>query len=265
MHRTLKYIAFTLCFTLLVGCKKSETTSAKLDDTATDTTPVEEEITTEESVDSKNPSNTSTEEKETQNKPDIPLPTIDKSSWNLILVNSKNPISEDRALNTALTINSKEVDERILEPLQEMIASAKEDGLELFVDSAYRSVEYQREIMDKNIKRHLEKGYSEEAARLMAQDYVSIPGHSEHHTGLAVDIITPSYQVLDTGYAKTEAAIWLKEHAADFGFILRYPKDKTDITGISYEPWHYRYVGKEHSRYIMNNNLCLEEYLQMSE
>lgn len=269
MHRFTKYFAFALCIILLSGCKNTESTNAKPETITTDTTteePAKEQtITKKETCEDKAPSADSSLEQERTDKPDLPLPTTEKSCWNLILVNSDNPIPEGDEVITAKTINGKEVDERILEPLEDMIASAKEDGIDLFVDSAFRSVEYQKEIMDKNIKRHLDKGYGEEAAKMMAEEYVSIPGFSEHHTGLAVDILTPSYQVLDNGFAKTDAAIWLKENAADYGFILRYPKDKTAITGIEFEPWHYRYVGTEHSKYIMYNQLCLEEYLQLSE
>lgn len=254
MHRNIKYIAFALCFTVLVGCKQNEVTTTNPEQDATEAT-VEEPSSVEE-IPTQEQSSSATS---------IPLPNIDCSSWNLILVNAENPIPENYEIKTAKTINAKEVDERILDPLEYMIASAKEDGIEIFVDSAFRSVEYQKEIMDKNINRHLDKGYSEEAAKMMAENYISVPGYSEHHTGLAVDIITPSYQILDVGYAKTDAAIWLKDHAADFGFILRYPKDKIDITGIEFEPWHYRYVGKEHSQYMMNNNLCLEEYLKLND
>ena len=92
-----------------------------------------------------------------------------------------------------------------------------------------------------------------------------MPGTSEHETGLAADIVTPSYQRLDAGYAGTKAAKWLLENAASYGFVLRYPEDKTEITGIDYEPWHYRYVGVEAAKEIMAQGLCLEEYAALRE
>ena len=94
---------------------------------------------------------------------------------------------------------------------------------------------------------------------------IAVPGTSEHETGLAADIVTPSYQRLDAGYAGTKAARWLLENAASYGFVLRYPEDKTEITGIDYEPWHYRYVGVEAAKEIMAQGLCLEEYAALRE
>ena len=87
------------------------------------------------------------------------------------------------------------------------------------------------------------------------------PGASEHQTGLAVDIVDINYQLLDEGQEDTAVQIWLMAHCAEYGFILRYPTDKSELTGVSYEPWHYRYVGTEAARAIMGGGLCLEEYL----
>ena len=98
-------------------------------------------------------------------------------------------------------------------------------------------------------------------AEELAADEVARPGTSEHQLGLAVDIISNAHPDLDEGWAETEEAVWLKEHCAEYGFILRYPPDKSDITGIVWEPWHFRYVGEEAAVYIMENDLCLEEYL----
>jgi D-alanyl-D-alanine carboxypeptidase len=89
-----------------------------------------------------------------------------------------------------------------------------------------------------------------------------MPGYSEHHTGLAVDIVTPSYQVLNAGFAQTDAAVWMAQNAHRYGFIIRYPADKVDVTGIGYEPWHVRYVGIANAKAIFEQGLCLEEYLE---
>ena len=105
------------------------------------------------------------------------------------------------------------------------------------------------------------RGYGEEKAREEAATSVAYPGTSEHNLGLAVDIVARDYQILDDKQADTAEARWLEENCWKYGFILRYPTDKTDITGIIFEPWHYRYVGEEAAREIMERGICLEEYL----
>ena len=109
----------------------------------------------------------------------------------------------------------------------------------------------------------IEEGYSKEDARRVAATIVAVPGTSEHHTGLAMDVVTPSYQRLNSGYANTDAAKWLKANAAKYGFILRYPEDKTEITKIIFEPWHYRYVGVEYASFIMSEGICFEEFIEL--
>ena len=106
------------------------------------------------------------------------------------------------------------------------------------------------------------QGMSEEEAYAKTATETAIPGTSEHQTGLAADIVTPTYQMLDAGFADTPAGQWLSEHAAEYGFVLRYPQDKQEITGIIYESWHYRFVGKTHAKLMKESGLCLEEYLQ---
>ena len=106
------------------------------------------------------------------------------------------------------------------------------------------------------------QGMSREKAEAQTATMIAVPGTSEHHTGLAADIVTPTHQTLDPEFANTEAGKWLQEHAVEYGFVLRDPEEKQDITNIIYESWHYRYVGKEHAKLMKENNLCLEEYLQ---
>lgn len=103
-------------------------------------------------------------------------------------------------------------------------------------------------------------GYSEEGAREEAARWVARPGTSEHETGLAVDIVDKGYQILDRKQEQTPVQQWLMEHCVRYGFILRYPTDKSELTGIGYEPWHYRYVGPEAAAAIMEQGICLEEY-----
>ena len=116
-------------------------------------------------------------------------------------------------------------------------------------------------MFNRKINQYKAKGYDDNEAYNIAKTIVAIPGTSEHNLGLAADIVTPSYQTLDEGFAQTEAFRWLSENAADYGFILRYPKGKGDITGIIYEPWHYRYVGQAAAKVITEQGICLEEYL----
>ena len=184
-----------------------------------------------------------------------------ENEWNLILVNSTNKIPDDFEI-TLGEIGIRKMDSRIVPIVQEMIADAKQDGVDLLLASSYRTVERQTELFNEQVQYFKNLGYSDTQAYNNAKEWVAIPGTSEHHTGLALDIVTPTYQVLDYGFDTTAAFKWLYKNSSDYGFILRYPKDKSDITKITYEPWHYRYVGIETAKYIMENNICLEEYIE---
>ncbi|WMJ21884.1 M15 family metallopeptidase [Paludicola sp. MB14-C6] len=191
-------------------------------------------------------------------------PTGGKGSWNLILLNRTHSISKD--MNISKTkFDSQLVDSRAAPAYQKMYDAAKKDGITLYLRSGYRSIATQNVNYQADIQRNINKGYTREQAIIETEKYYARPGQSEHHTGLAFDIITPEYHrdiyTLNEQFAKTKAYDWLVKHCAEYGFILRYPKDKVDITKINYEPWHYRYVGIEHAKKIMENNLCLEEYL----
>jgi D-alanyl-D-alanine carboxypeptidase len=139
-----------------------------------------------------------------------------------------------------------------------MIADAKEQGVELTVCSAYRPYSSQKRNFDSSVDSYVAAGYSRDQAVTETMRLIAQPGKSEHQTGLAADIVAPSYQRLDEGFADTEAGKWLAENAPDYGFILRYPKDKTEITRIDYEPWHFRYVGTEAAKEIASKGLCLK-------
>ena len=179
----------------------------------------------------------------------------------LLLVNSEHPLPEDFDIQLATVQGEYRVDARILEPAQKMIADAKADGIDLLVCSAYRPVDSQTRLFNNKVSEYVSAGKTEEEAVVLTSAVIAVPGTSEHHTGLAMDIVTPSYQNLDEGFAETDAFAWLDEHAADYGFILRYPADKQEETGIIYESWHYRYVGPEIAKEIKEKGLCLEEYL----
>ncbi len=156
-------------------------------------------------------------------------------------------------------------DSRVAGKVRELIAAAKEDGISLAIVSGYRTMERSRMLYANKIAEYKAMGYDEATAKVEAARWVAPPGTSEHHSGLAMDIVSADYYTkysdLVEAFEKDKEAIWLKENCARFGFILRFPKDKTDITGINFEPWHFRYVGEEHAQVIMEQGICLEEYL----
>ncbi len=177
--------------------------------------------------------------------------------WDLILVNKDYAIPDHYELELTQLSNGKEVDSRIYPALQEMFDDARTSGLQLFVREGYRTQEEQRAIMEERIAEYQAQGYSKQDAKKMAEGYVSIPGTSEHQLGLAVDVNA------DTSVSSSdEVYAWLDANAYRYGFIKRYPSDKTEITGVNNEPWHYRYVGREAAEEMKENNLCLEEYVE---
>ena len=190
-----------------------------------------------------------------------PAPSA-KDSWNLILVNFQNPLSDDFAVPELTQLRSGQtVDSRIYPALQQMLDDARAAGLQPVVCSSYRSRDTQTQLYAAEIQSWLDRGCTQEDAEAQAAMWVARPGTGEHQTGLAVDIVDLSYQLLDEEQENTPVQQWLMAHCAEYGFILRYPADKSALTGIGYEPWHYRYVGEEAAREIMDGGLCLEEYL----
>lgn len=187
----------------------------------------------------------------------------ESDDWRLVLVNYANPLPDGFHVALATTNQGYQVDARIVDDWEQMHLAAKADGIELLLCYGYRSLEQSTELFEKQINRQMASyGFTREQAIEAAKRVVAPPGYSEHHTGLALDIVTPSNQVLSEAFAKTDAAIWMAEHAHNFGFILRYPKEKQDITNIIFEPWHYRYVGHEAAKIIYDEGLCLEEFLE---
>lgn len=181
--------------------------------------------------------------------------------WKMILVNRWNPIPDGYTFETFELRNGQAVDKRIYEDLQAMFDAARAEGIYPYIVESYRTHEDQVAMMDYYIGIYESEGASEEEAREKAEAVVAIPGTSEHELGLAVDI---NGEYTDT----QESAVvwdWLMNHCYEYGFILRYPEDKTEITGIDYEPWHYRYVGRENAQKIQESGLCLEEYLGRTE
>ena len=187
----------------------------------------------------------------------------DATDWNLLLVNKTHRLAENPEMETK-QIFSEEVDARIYDSLVQMLEDGERDSDRQFlVCSGYRSVDFQQTLFDNKIAEiqaeHPE--YTYEEAYIEASTIVAIPGASEHNTGLTVDICAMDFQMLIEEYEETDEAKWLKENCYKYGFILRYPKGKEDITQIIYEPWHFRYVGVEAATEIMTQGITLEEYL----
>lgn len=182
-------------------------------------------------------------------------------SWNLLLVNNKNSIPNNFKVNLTQLSNGQQVDERIYEDLQAMMDDARSAGLQPSICSAYRNKDFQTKLYNREIQDYINKGYSKKDAVKEASSWVAVPGSSEHETGLALDIVSANYMILDEHQEETPEQKWLMENSYKYGFILRYPSDKSEITGIQYEPWHYRYVGKEAAKEIKERGICLEEYI----
>ena len=182
--------------------------------------------------------------------------------WNLQLINASHALPEDFDITLHTLQNGLSVDERIYDSLAELINAGNGQGLHLIICSAYRPMDRQIELFEQEIANYQAAGNDYETAYNLAKTAVAVPGTSEHTLGLAVDICALDYQILDEGFEDTPEGTWLRENAHEYGFILRYPKDKQDITGIMYEPWHFRYVGKEHAQAIKESGLCLEEYVE---
>jgi len=189
------------------------------------------------------------------------IPSAEKDSWELILVNAQNMLPKDFTVDLIGFENTR-VDCRIAESLQKMIDAAKDDGINISVCSGFRSVKEQDVLYDGKCLIYISEGYSENASKIFVSQYLQTGGASEHHTGLAVDLLTDGATDLTESFAEAPAYTWLKENAAKYGFIERYPKDKEEYTGILWEPWHYRYVGGKNAKAITSEGLCLEEYLQ---
>ncbi len=184
------------------------------------------------------------------------------SDWRLLLVNPWNALPEDYAVELVSLSNGLQVDRRIYEDLEDMLSACRAAGLNPIVCSAYRTEATQTRLYNNKIARLRSAGWTGDALLTEAARWVAPPGTSEHQTGLALDIVSARYQVLDSAQANTAEQQWLMAHCWEYGFILRYPADKTEVTGIGYEPWHYRYVSRETAAAIHESGLCLEEYLQ---
>ena len=215
----------------------------------------------------------SKEEQEDEQEPQVNVePTgpvladeTEKQQWYLRLVNKDHPMTEADVPEVAIETvdaNGYQVDVRIMQDLEAMFADARAAGRNPMICSAFREWDMQVSLYENKIERVMqEEGLTQEEEAIKASTVVAKPGTSEHQVGLALDIVSSDYQELDEAQMETEDQKWLMENSWKYGFILRYPMDKSDITGIIFEPWHYRYVGKKAAKEITEQNITLEEYV----
>ena len=180
-------------------------------------------------------------------------PASSDTDWNLLLVNYENAVPENYEINLVEVSGGEKVDERIYAPLMELLEAAKEGNWDQLpaVVSGYRTQDKQQKLFDDKTAKYQNEGHSKSQAEELAKQWVAVPGYSEHQAGLAVDLNGATYDLY----------FWLQENSWKYGFIFRYPGNKTEITGVAEEVWHYRYVGVEAATEMYEKGLCLEEYL----
>ncbi len=206
-----------------------------------------------------NDSSSTASDTSSQNKPTVSQEDL----WKLRVANYKNVLPADFTVETGLITRAyardqgMSFDARAVGDLNDMLAAANRDGVNLLVISCFRTLTKQTNLYNAEVQKWLNQGYSEERAKEKAGTIVAVPGTSDHNLGLAVDLNS-----VEESFENTKQFDWLQEHAAEYGFVMRYPKDKQEITKIIYEPWHYRYVGKEHAAKMNELNMCLEEYVE---
>lgn len=199
-----------------------------------------------------------------------PVGTKPEQSWSTMLVNQWSYMPEgyvpdvrEISYEGVSPLNNK-FDVRAADALEKMLADARSAGYNMYLVSAYRSHDYQVSLFNRKVNEYKALGYDDATAYSEASQWVAIPGTSEHCTGLAADIVSSTWynynSDLTHDFEDTDHFDWLYEHCADYGFILRYPKGAESITGITYEPWHYRFVGVDAAKYIMENHITLEEF-----
>lgn len=249
-----------------------ETSSPEPEITTAEETTASPEVTTEEETTSA-PETTAEEttlpettveettEEVTTEPETTPEPEVTETPWYLVLVNPWHPLPEDYQFELTTVTGKYKIDSRCADALKQFLADCKAAGHTPYICSAYRTWDDQVYLFDKKVKSFTSKGYSEAEAKILAAKETAVPGTSEHQLGLAADILCQSRPWLDDGQANTATQKWLMANCHKYGFILRYPKGTTPITGIIYEPWHYRYVGVEIATEIMTKGITLEEYL----
>lgn len=178
--------------------------------------------------------------------------------WRLILVNHDHALPENFSPELTSIDKIRKFDSRAIDELKQMMNQMKKDGItNVWVQSAYRSVDKQEDVFERRVKEYMRQGKTREEAEEFVLQTINKPGTSEHNLGLAVD-----FNYVDYDFDQTAGFKWLKENAENYGFVLRYAKEKESITKVDYEPWHWRFVGKEHAAQMNERNMCLEEYVE---
>ena len=257
----LALLAFILGMRLLAGTPEMPEERTPIPEL----TPIPTPVQTPKPEPTPTPSPTPTPEAAPEPTPEVtPEPTpvpdrpdIDPTDWQFILANPEHEIGEYKP-ELAAVENGHFVDTRMARALKDFMAAGRAAGLTMCVNSSYRDYDTQKYLYERKVSQC--GGDTAAAARIVAP-----PGTSEHQTGLCCDIADQFYSVKDSSLENTATYKWMYEHCGEFGFILRYPKDKEDVTQIMYEPWHFRYVGEEAAQFIMANGLCLEEFLALYE
>ena len=193
-----------------------------------------------------------------ENKKPITQEDIETLGWELQLINHEFTRKEDLDVALADIDEYRKIDERILDNVNQMLNDMREAKVEnLWVQSAYRSYSTQKEVFNKSVQDYMQEGKSKKEAEELTRKKISVPGTSEHELGLAID-----FNMADESFAEMKGFDWLERHAKEYGFVLRYPKGKEDITKIQYEPWHWRYVGEENAKEMNDMGMCLEEFVE---
>ena len=262
---------------LLVGCGEAAPavapTASHTTATTTTTTTTTTTVTTTEATTVTTVTTVATTTKKPQAAPTrstaaaattVPV-VLDPSYSRLLLVNAQHPLPDDFDKTVSLTsIPSKylngslnQIDSGIYPYVIALLEAARADGVKLYVRSPYRSYSTQATLFKNKVNRVIAAGTPKDQAEAKAAEAVARPGTSEHQTGLAID-----FNVASSTFDNSPGFKWMKAHAAEYGFILRYPKDKTHITGIMYESWHWRFVGINVAKEINASGLTFEEYCE---
>ncbi len=184
----------------------------------------------------------------------------------LVLVNKERELFSDYDANLSYICNKRlQASADLKEDLTKMLSGGKKAGYTFWIASAWRSSKRQQKLLEAEVTKNIKKGMSSEAALNKSMETVMPAGHSEHETGLALDILCSDNLKMDETQETAGGNIWLREHCAEYGFVLRYPKEKAEITNIAYEPWHFRYVGRDAAVFMTQNNLTLEEFYDLLE
>lgn len=196
--------------------------------------------------------------KQEENQTNEQQPEKEITDWRLTLANYENLLPENFTVKVENIDKTRQFDSRAIGELNDMMNQMKKDGItNIWIQSAYRSVARQKELYDASVKKYIQEGKTQEEAEKLTNEYINKPGSSDHNLGLAVD-----FNKVDNEFEKLDGFKWLQKNAENYGFVLRYPKDKEDITKIAYESWHWRYVGVEHAKKMNELNMCLEEYIK---